>query len=262
MNATPQNVTKHTESTAEVGDGFEVPRHIAIIMDGNGRWAAKRSLPRSAGHRQGVEAVRRAVRAALEMGVDYLTLFSFSSENWQRPADEVQYLMALLRRFVHQDVSELHAAGVKVCIIGNRDNLTDDLIKLIEDTEKLTANNAAMTVNVAFNYGSRDELVRAARSLAQQVANETLSPSDITEDAISGALDTAGIPDPDLVIRTSGEQRLSNFLMWQCAYAELVFLDEHWPDFEKEHLLRAIEVFNARERRFGDVTSRKAAPAR
>ena len=261
MSATPQSIAKSAEGTAETADAPQVPRHVAIIMDGNGRWAAERSLPRSAGHRQGVEAVRRAVRAALDVGVDYLTLFSFSSENWQRPADEVQYLMALLRRFVHQDVSELHAAGVRVRIIGNRENLTDDLVTLIEDTENLTAANSAMTVNVAFNYGSRDEIVRAARDLARRVASGEIEPGDIDEDAITGAIDTAGIPDPDLVIRTSGEQRLSNFLMWQCAYSELVFLDENWPDFDKEHLLRAIEVFNRRERRFGDVTARKAAPA-
>ncbi|MGI9481840.1 MAG: isoprenyl transferase [Hyphomicrobiales bacterium] len=245
--------------TAREGDENRL-RHIAIIMDGNGRWAERRSLPRSAGHRQGVEAVRRTVRAALEHGIEHLTLFSFSSENWSRPVDEVQYLMALLRRFVHQDVAELHAAGVKVQALGNRENISADIVKLIEESEHMTADNTAMTVNLAFNYGSRDEIIRTARKLAREVAAGKLEPEEIDEAAFESELDTAGIPDPDLVIRTSGEQRLSNFLMWQCAYSELVFLDDHWPDFSKEHLDRAIDIYNARNRRFGGLNFTKAAP--
>jgi undecaprenyl diphosphate synthase len=259
MSVSPYNITKIAE-TAGTTDR-DVPRHIAIIMDGNGRWAKRRSLPRSAGHKQGVEAIRRTVRASLEIGIEHLTLYSFSSENWSRPADEVKYLLTLLRRFVHQDVSELHAAGVKVNVIGNRENLAKDLVGLIEQSEKMTEGNSAMTLNMAFNYGSRDEITRAARHLACEVAAGRLDPDLIDETSISNVIDTAGIPDPDLVIRTSGEQRLSNFLLWQCAYAELVFFDEHWPDFSSEHLERAIGVFNTRERRFGGVELAKAAPA-
>ncbi len=259
MSVSPYNIETATKPARE-GE-LEPPRHVAIIMDGNGRWAKRRSLPRSAGHKQGVEAIRRTVKAALERGIEHVTLYSFSSENWSRPADEVKFLLTLLHRFVHQDVSELHAAGVKVNVIGNRENHSADLVELIERSEKLTSANKAMTLNMAFNYGSRDELTRAARHLAREAAAGRLDPETIEEASIGEVIDTAGIPDPDLVIRTSGEQRLSNFLLWQCAYAELVFFDEHWPDFSIEHLDRAIEIYNGRERRFGGVKLASVAPA-
>jgi undecaprenyl diphosphate synthase len=232
------------------------PRHVAVIMDGNGRWAHQRSLPRSAGHRQGVEAVRRAVRAALELGIEYLTIYSFSSENWSRPADEVSDLLSLLRRFIQQDVAELHAAGVRVRVIGERTGLAPDIAALIEDTERLTRQNEAMTLVVAFNYGSRQEIAQAARQLAEDAAAGRIDPAEITPDAISSSLYASDIPDPDLLIRTSGEQRLSNFLLWQCAYTEFVFVDEHWPDFSREVLERAIEEYRTRDRRFGGLTAK------
>ena len=232
-----------------------VPRHVALIMDGNGRWAERRSLPRSAGHWQGVEAVRRTVRAASELGIEYLTLYSFSSENWARPPSEVDYLLNLLRRFIHQDVAELHDAGVKIVVIGERADLEPDLRELIEQSERLTAQNDRMTLVVAFNYGSRDEIVRAARAMGEAVAQGRLDPDDITCDLVDAYLDTRGIPDPDLVIRTSGEQRLSNFLLWQSAYAEFVFVDEAWPDFDRDILERALSQYSSRDRRFGRLAA-------
>jgi undecaprenyl diphosphate synthase len=232
-----------------------MPRHVAIIMDGNGRWARQRSLPRSAGHRQGVEAVRRTVRAALEFGIRYLTVYGFSSENWNRPKDEVGFLLDLLRRFIHRDVAELHANDVQVKVIGERCDLDPDLISLIEDSERLTRANTTMTLIVAFNYGGRLEITRALRSIAGAVQAGTLDAGQITPDTIALHLDTGGIPDPDLVIRTSGEQRLSNFLLWQSAYAEFVFVPEHWPDFGKENLVRALDQYLRRDRRFGGVAA-------
>jgi len=232
-----------------------IPRHIAIIMDGNGRWAARRSLPRSAGHRQGVDTVRRVVRWVGELGVTHLTLFSFSSENWSRPAAEVAYLMDLLKRFIRKDLAELHRNDVRVTVIGRRDNLDAEIVSLIEDTEQLTRGNRGMRLTIAFNYGSHDEMVRSIRRIAAQVADGAVAPGDITSAMIADGLDTAGIPDPDLVIRTGGERRLSNFLLWQCAYAEYVFVDEFWPEFSNETLLRAVAEFQSRERRFGGVVS-------
>ena len=232
------------------------PRHVAIIMDGNGRWAHQRSLPRSAGHRQGVEAVRRAVRAAIELEIAYLTLYSFSAENWSRPAEEVSYLLTLLRRFIRQDVAELHAANVRILVIGERDGLAPDIVQLIDDCERLTAANTGLSLIVAFNYGSRQEIVRAAREVAAAVAAGRLAPEAITTRHLSEALYLPGIPDPDLLIRTSGEQRLSNFLLWQLAYTEFVFVEEHWPDFNREIFARAIGAFQQRERRFGGITAK------
>ncbi|MGE0211833.1 MAG: isoprenyl transferase [Parvibaculaceae bacterium] len=232
------------------------PRHIAIIMDGNGRWAHARSLPRSAGHRKGVEAVRRTIHAALELKIECLTIFSFSSENWSRPASEVSDLLALMRRFVRQDVAELHAAGVQVRIIGEREGLTPDILSMIEETESLTRDNRAMRLNVAFNYGSRQELVSAVRRIAEAVRRGEVEPEEISPELIASGLYSSDVPDPDLLIRTSGEQRLSNFLLWQCAYAEFVFVEEHWPDFSKETLVRAIDEFRTRDRRFGGLTAR------
>lgn len=239
------------EQPATVHVGDNLPRHVALIMDGNGRWAHRRSLPRSAGHWQGVEAVRRTVKTAAELGIEYLTLYSFSSENWARPPSEVDYLLNLLRRFIHQDVAELHANGVKITVIGERDDLEPDLRALIEQAEAMTAENDKLKLIVAFNYGSRDEIVRATRAMAQAVAQGHLQPDQITCDTVAEFLDTKGIPDPDLIIRTSGEQRLSNFLLWQSAYSELVFVEEYWPDFDREVFERALSQYTNRDRRFG-----------
>jgi undecaprenyl diphosphate synthase len=232
------------------------PRHVAIIMDGNGRWAHQRSLPRSAGHRQGVEAVRRAVRAAIEFEIAYLTLYSFSAENWSRPAEEVSYLLTLLRRFIRQDVAELHAANVRILVIGERDGLADDIVQMIDECESLTAGNTGLALIVAFNYGSRQEIVRAARLIAAEVAAGRFAPDAIGPEHLAAALYRPDIPDPDLLIRTSGEQRLSNFLLWQLAYTEFVFVEEHWPDFNREIFARAIGAFHQRERRFGGITAK------
>jgi undecaprenyl diphosphate synthase len=229
------------------------PRHVALIMDGNGRWAKERMLPRTAGHRQGVEALRRTIRAAGDLGIEYLTIFSFSSENWARPREEVNDLLDILRRFIRQDVAELHAAGVCIKVIGERSDLEPDIIALLEESEKLTRHNSGMRLVVAFNYGSRQEIARAARALAEACVGGSLEPSDISPEVFAAYLDTRDIPDPDLLIRTSGEERLSNFLLWQSAYTEFVFVDEHWPDFNRESLERAIECYMSRDRRFGGV---------
>jgi undecaprenyl diphosphate synthase len=229
------------------------PRHVALIMDGNGRWAKKRMLPRTAGHRQGVEALRRTIQAAGDLGIEYLTIFSFSSENWTRPRDEVNDLLDILRRFIRQDVAELHASGVCIRVIGERGDLEPDIISLLEESERLTSRNSGMRLVVAFNYGSRQEIARAARALAEACVSGYLDPSEISPEVFSTYLDTRDIPDPDLLIRTSGEERLSNFLLWQSAYTEFVFVDEHWPDFTRESLERAIERYMTRDRRFGGV---------
>ena len=236
-----------------------MPRHVAIIMDGNGRWAAERGYPRGEGHRRGVEAVKRTVRAAIELGIPTLTIFSFSSENWARPRSEVDDLMGLMKRFIRRDLAELHANGVRIRVIGGRENVDSELLSLIEEAKRLTAGNETMDLVIAFNYGARAEIAAAARRLAEQVADGLMRPSDITMETFGAALDTAGIPDPDLLIRTSGEVRLSNFLLWQCAYAELVFLDIYWPEFQRQHLEQAIAIFRGRSRRFGGLTGR--APA-
>jgi len=232
------------------------PRHIAIIMDGNGRWAKARGLPRSAGHRAGVEALRETVRAAGDRGLGYLTLFAFSSENWSRPSGEVNDLLGLLKLFIRRDLADLHRNNVKVSIIGEREGLTDDIRGLLTDAEALTRRNTGLNLVIAFNYGSRDEIVRAVKSLARDVAAGLLDPSSISAELISANLDTASMPDPDLIIRTSGEMRLSNFLLWQAAYAEFLFMPGHWPDFRPADLDAAYEVFRQRERRFGGVEAR------
>ncbi len=235
------------------------PRHVAIIMDGNGRWANRRGLPRSIGHRRGVEAVRRTVRAAIELGIPYLTIYSFSSENWTRPTDEIDDLMGLMKRFIRRDLAELHQAGVAIRVIGERGNVDPELMALIDEACELTRDNQALTLIIAFNYGSRAEIAKAARRLAESVAAGELKPEDITPEALDAALDTHGIPDPDLLVRTSGEMRLSNFLLWQCAYTEFVFLDACWPEFGRELLEEAIGRFRARERRFGGTSKRSMA---
>lgn len=235
-----------------------IPRHVAIIMDGNGRWASVRGLPRSMGHRKGVEAVREAVRTAADLGVEYLTLFAFSSENWSRPESEVSDLMGLLKTFVRRDLQTLHKENVRIRVIGDRSNLRSDILPLLLEAEERTRDNTAITLVIAFNYGARDEIARAVRSLAGDLAAGILHPADVTPERISARLDTADIPDPDLIIRTSGEERLSNFLLWQAAYAELMFIPDFWPDFSRETFLDALRNYAGRERRFGGVAA--AAP--
>ncbi len=229
------------------------PRHVAIIMDGNGRWAKSRGLPRVAGHRRGADAVKRVVRGAGELGIPVLTLFAFSTENWTRPADEVSDLMGLLRHYLRHELEELRKNGARLRVVGNREGLAADIVKDIADAEKATHANTRIDVNICINYGSRDEILRATRRLATQVAAGELSADRIDEARFERELLTAGIPDPDLLIRTSGEQRISNFLLWQAAYTELVFVDTLWPDFGKEHLEQAIAEFRKRERRYGGV---------
>ena len=235
-----------------------VPRHVAIIMDGNGRWAARRGLPRSAGHKAGVDALRRAVRAAVDFGIEYLTIYSFSSENWSRPATEVSFLLDLLRRFIRQDVAELHQAGVKIRVVGSRDDLEPGIVSLLDDAERLTRENSKLKLVVAFNYGSRQEISRALSAIAGKIADGKISAADISPELIAQNLDTAGIPDPDLLIRTGGEQRISNFLLWQCAYTEFVFVDEFWPDFTGEIFARSLDEFRLRDRRFGGIEAQTA----
>lgn len=240
------------------GAGREAPRHVAIIMDGNGRWAKARGLPRAEGHRRGVEAVRRTVRAAIEMGIPYLTLFSFSSENWSRPAAEIDDLMGLMKRFIRRDLAELHQNNVRVRVIGGTDKVDSELLTLIEEAQALTRENTALDLVIAFNYGSRAEIARAARRLAERVERGEIRAADIDASLLAGSLDTAGIPDPDLLVRTSGECRLSNFLLWQCAYTELVFIDAHWPEFDRSTLEHAVAEYMGRSRRFGGLDSRSA----
>lgn len=223
-------------------------------MDGNGRWAKARGLPRIAGHRAGVEALRQTVRTAGDLGIPWLTVYAFSSENWSRPQSEISDLLGLLKTFIRRDLAELHKAGVRVRMIGAREGLAKDIRLLIEEAESLTAGNTSLNLVIAFNYGSRDEIVRATRSIAEAVAAGSMRPEDITQESFAKFLDTHFVPDPDLIIRTSGELRLSNFLLWQGAYSELVFLPCYWPDFGKAELLEAIKSFEARERRFGGVT--------
>ena len=229
------------------------PTHVAIIMDGNGRWAAARGLSRGAGHKEGTAAARRAVEAARDLGLRYLTLYSFSTENWRRPASEVRDLMLLLRKFIGDELPTLKREGVRVTIIGDKKNLDAEIKLLVSHAERETAGNSAFFLQIAFNYGGRDEIVRAAKRLAEDAAAGRISAGAIDETLFAKALDTAAIPDPDLVIRTSGEKRISNFLLWQAAYAEYVFLDVLWPDFGASHFAAAIEDFRARERRFGGV---------
>ncbi|MFN3481875.1 isoprenyl transferase [Rhabdaerophilum calidifontis] len=227
--------------------------HLAFIMDGNGRWATQRGLPRVAGHRAGLEAVRRLVRAAIARGIGYLTLYSFSTENWARPAEEVGELMRLLRFFIRSDLATLNARNVRVRIIGEREGLPEDILALLREAEAVTAANTGLMLIVAFNYGARAELVRATRRLAEEAASGRIAPEAIGEAEIAARLDTAGIPDPDLLIRSSGEQRISNFLLWQCAYTEFVFSPVLWPDFDEAALDAALAEFSHRHRRFGGL---------
>jgi undecaprenyl diphosphate synthase len=233
--------------TVEIGD-FAVPRHVAIIMDGNGRWAAARGLPRGEGHRRGVEALRRTVRAAGDLGIGFLTIFSFSAENWSRPAAEIRELMGLLRRFIRHDLADLHREGVRVRVIGERESLDPEIRRLLDEAEELTKHNEKLVLVVAFNYGARQEIARAARRMAAAVAAGDLAVSAVTADKLASYLDAPDLPDPDLIIRTSGEQRLSNFLLWQAAYSELVFVPTYWPDFDRAALENAIIEYRRRER--------------
>ena len=227
--------------------------HVAIIMDGNGRWAKARGLPRAAGHERGVEALRRTVEAAGNLGIRYLTVFSFSTENWRRPAAEVNALFSLLKAYVQRDLSRLKQEGVRVRIIGLRDGLPGDVAALVDKAERETAANDTFFLTIAFNYGGREEIARAARGVAEAVAEGRMKAEEVNEATFGGFLDTDGMPDPDLLIRTSGEYRLSNFLLWQCAYSELVFMDVLWPDFDQACLEDALTKYRERERRFGAV---------
>jgi undecaprenyl diphosphate synthase len=231
------------------------PRHVAIIMDGNGRWAAARGLPRSEGHRRGVEALRKTVRAAGELGIEILTIFSFSSENWLRPAAEIRDLMGLLRRFIRNDLVELHGNNVKVRVIGERNGLSPEIRRLLEEAEDLTRGNTGLILVVAFNYGARQEIARAMRGIAEDVARGCLTPDAVTAELVAARLDAPDLPDPDVIIRTSGEQRLSNFLLWQAAYSELVFVPIYWPDFDRTALENALAEYRRRERRFGGLVA-------
>lgn len=233
--------------------GARAPRHVAIIMDGNGRWAAQRGLPRLEGHRRGADAVRRVVEACPDLGVETLTLFAFSTENWRRPTAEVKGLMTLFRRYLRRDAAELAEKGARVVFLGDRAALDEDIQALMAGLEARTAEGTRVTVAIAINYGGRQEIAAAARRLAREAAQGRLDPDAIDEARFGAALPGAALPEPDLLIRTSGEQRISNFLLWQLAYAELVFAPELWPDFDAAALSRALAQFGARERRFGAV---------
>lgn len=226
-----------------------LPEHIAIIMDGNGRWAKARGLPRSMGHKKGVEATRKAVTRAGEIGVKYLTLYAFSTENWQRPKDEINDLMGLLRLYIKSETAELHKNNVRLRVIGFRDRLSPDIIEMIENIEKLTINNTGLNLTIALDYGGRQDIVQAVKT----IVSKDINPDNIDEETISSCLFTSDIPDPDLLIRTSKEYRISNFLLWQCAYAEFVFVDCLWPDFSNDTFDQAIQEYQARDRRYGGI---------
>ena len=236
-----------------------LPRHVAIIMDGNGRWARKRMLPREAGHVAGGAAGRDTVRGALDMGLENLTLFAFSSENWKRPKTEVGALMGLFRRFFNNDMDEMVAKGCRIRIIGHRGRVAGDIHAMIEEAEKRSAGNKGMNLTFAFDYGAQEEIASAARELARAARDGRLDPETITPELFASRLFTSGLPEPDLIIRTSGERRLSNFLLWQSAYAEMLFLDTLWPDFGRDALAAALETFAQRERRFGALNSEAVA---
>jgi undecaprenyl diphosphate synthase len=236
-------------------DTSRLPNHIALIMDGNGRWAQARGQERGEGHRAGVEALRRIVKESSDLGVHHLTVFSFSTENWGRPRTEVSFLMSLLERYIESDLADLHSEGVRVRVIGRREGLSKKICSLIDRAESLTANNNRLFLQIAFNYGGREELADAASRLARRAANGTLDPELINADVLAGELLTAGMPNPDLIIRTSGESRLSNFMLWQSAYAELYFTDVLWPDFSRADLEAAIAFYADRDRRFGLVSA-------
>ena len=251
------NVKTDNAALNEAGNG--VPDHVAIIMDGNGRWAAERGLPRREGHRHGVESVRNTVRTAIELKIGHLTLFSFSSENWSRPQAEIRELMSLLKRYIRRDLADLHKHDVKIRVIGERAGVEPEILRLIDEAMSLTSDNEGLRLTIAFNYGARNEIIRATRAIAERVKTGSLEPDAISERLFGAYLDTEGLPDPDLLIRTSGEMRMSNFLLWQCAYTELVFVDVYWPDFSREVFEAAIAQYHDRERRFGGLQARTSA---
>lgn len=238
-------------ASLETGAQATPPTHVAIIMDGNGRWAKKRNLPRTAGHKRGADSVKTAIKSAIEAGVRYLTLYGFSSENWKRPTSEVSDLMGLLKYYLKSEISILHKEGVRFSVIGDRQRLGGDITKLINSAEELTASNKRLHLTIALSYGGRAEITEAARNLAKKAKAGEIEPDDIDEITFENTLFTRGVPDPDILIRTSGEQRISNFLLWQLAYAEFIFLDTLWPDFSKQDFDQAIEAFHGRERRYG-----------
>ncbi len=248
MSIDPAIITDHAQRPR-----LRIPAHIGVIMDGNGRWAKARGKLRTEGHIEGVKALRLLVETCINYGVGHLTVFSFSSENWTRPKDEISFIFNLLRRFVASDLQKLIRNNVRVRIIGTRTGLESSLVRLIDDVEAKTAANTGLVLVVAFNYGGKAEIAEATRAIAREVAAGRLDPDAINEETISQALYTADLPDPDLIIRTSGEQRISNFLLWQAAYAEFVFVDENWPDFNEASFVRVLEIFSRRDRRFGGV---------
>ncbi len=255
MTGIPSDLAVPAQQAAEAAglDPAALPRHLAVIMDGNGRWARARGLPRIAGHRKGADAVRDLVTNCVEFGIPYLTLYSFSSENWKRPLAEVEGLMGLLRRYLQSEVETLHKQNIRFRVIGTRERLSDDIQKLIKGAEERTAQNTGLTLVLALSYGAREELAQAMQQLACSVQAGALVPDEITEAMISQHLTTFDLPDPDVVLRTSGEQRLSNFMLWQAAYAEFVFVDTLWPDFDKTALVSALRSYGQRDRRFGGV---------
>lgn len=253
-------MTVHDQALATPGaqpSDTALPRHIGVIMDGNGRWARARGKPRTEGHRAGVQALQKLVRMTGERGIEYLTVFSFSSENWRRPQEEITFLFNLMRRFVASDLERLVKNGVKVTVLGERERLDPAICRLIDDVEQRTGGGDRLRLNLAFNYGSQLELVRAAREIAEEAVAGRLAPADITPQTLSDHLYTAGMPDPDLIVRTAGEKRLSNFLLWQAAYAEFVFVDETWPEFDERVFERVLAEYGRRQRRFGGLEPRE-----
>lgn len=232
-----------------------LPQHIAIVMDGNGRWARKQGLPRLLGHQKGAEALRRTIKACLELDIYCLTVFAFSTENWRRPFQEISGLMTLLKKYLKSELTEAHHNNIRIRVIGNRHRLDPEILSLIDHAVELTKENTGLNFTIALDYGGRDEIIKAVQKIAGQVKLGQIEPAEINEDVFSQSLSTAGLPDPDLFIRTSDVFRISNFLLWQSAYAELVFLDTYWPDFEKKDLLKAIEHFQKCERKFGQITA-------
>lgn len=246
--------SRNSQPSPATLDPLRVPSHIAIIMDGNGRWASSRGLPRSAGHRAGLGAIRRAIEGCRDLGIRILTLYAFSTENWRRPSDEVGMLMGLLHERLVAEAEELQRSGIRVRVVGDLDVIAPETRAQIARVEAMTVESQALLLNIAFNYGGRAEITRAARALAARVREGQLDAEQISEPALAECLYTAGLPDPELLIRTGGEQRLSNFLLWQAAYAELVFLDVYWPDFDRHHLVAAVNEYQRRQRRFGGAT--------
>ncbi len=247
-------MTPPKTASVQAGQTDSPLMHLAIIMDGNGRWAQARGLPRTAGHQQGAEAVRRAVKGAIKQDIRYLTLYGFSSENWSRPEQEIRDLMGLLRIYLRREIKALDKEGVRFKVIGDRQRLAPDIVDLIDEAEQQTASNERLVLTIALSYGSRAEMVGAVRKIAEETASGHLRPDEITETVIDRYLYTAELPDPDLLIRTSGEQRISNFLLWQMAYTEFLFIDIHWPEFSESVMADAVENFLARDRRYGATT--------